>query len=206
MELLKDLELVAVEYENQGQKAVLTYLDREHGEIRTVNFNKQAYKNGSYVDDDEKAQKVEEWCKEIFNLKFKDLTKALHTTHDVYAYDNFNSLFEVKQIAKFSEDMVGQIIQSEITDVIIDDTAIHIQFEHEGETYESKMSYAKYMEFDKKFYIDPIKKEKQCQKFKEKFGVPVEEADKIIGHSCIVEVKKAMGKYVYAEMKQFPKK
>lgn len=55
MELLKDLELVAVEYENQGQKAVLTYLDRDHGEIRTVNFNKQAYKNGSYVDDDEKS-------------------------------------------------------------------------------------------------------------------------------------------------------
>lgn len=205
MELLQNLELVAVEYENQGKKAVLTYLDRDHGEIRTVNFNKQAFKDGKYIDDDEKAAKVEEWCKELFNLKFDDLSKALHTTHDVYAYDNFNSLFEVKQVAKFTEDMEGMMIQSEVSDVIIDDTAIHIQFEYEGETYESKMSYAKYMEFDKKFYVDPIKKEKQYKKFAEKFGVPVEQAEKIIGHPCIVEVKKAMGKYLYADMKKFAK-
>lgn len=190
MELLKDLELVAVEYENQGQKAVLTYLDRDHGEIRTVNFNKQAYKNGSYVDDDEKAQKVEEWCKEIFNLKFKDLTKALHTTHDVYAYDNFNSLFEVKQITKFSEDMVGQIIQSEITDVIIDDTAIHIQFEYEGETYESKMSYAKYMEFDKKFYIDPIKKENSVRNSKRSLELRLKKLTKSSDTLASLKLKK----------------
>ena len=208
MELLKDLELVAVEYESQGQKAVLTYLDREHGEIRTVNFNRQAYKDGKYVDDEEKAKKVDEWCEELFGLAFKDLSKAIGTRKDVYAYDNFNSLFEVKQIAKFTEDMEGMMIQSEVSAVIVDDTAIHIQFEYEGETYESKMSYAKYMEFDKKFYVDPIKKEKQFKKFEEKFGVPVEKADKIVGHPCIVEVKKAMGKYLYADMKKFatPKK
>ena len=37
MELLKNLELVNVEYENEGQKAILTFLDEERGEVRTVN-------------------------------------------------------------------------------------------------------------------------------------------------------------------------
>ena len=60
-ELAKDLELVAVEYDQGGQKAVLTFLDSEQGFIRDVNFNKQQYDNdaGKFVDDPEKAEKVE---------------------------------------------------------------------------------------------------------------------------------------------------
>lgn len=51
-ELAKDLELVAVEYDQGGQKAVLTFLDADQGFIRDVNFNKQQYDNdaGKFVD------------------------------------------------------------------------------------------------------------------------------------------------------------
>ena len=58
MELRKGLELVSVEYENNDKKAVMTFLDAERKEVRIVNFNKQRYENGKYVDDPAKAEKV----------------------------------------------------------------------------------------------------------------------------------------------------
>ena len=90
MELLKNLELVNVEYENEGQKAILTFLDEERGEVRTVNFNKQVYADGKYINDQTKEQKVESWCAEYFDTSFDKLQKAIGTRHDIYAYDNFN--------------------------------------------------------------------------------------------------------------------
>ena len=58
IELSENLELVAVEY--QDQKATMTFLDSEQGIIREVNFNKQAWDNdkNKFVDDAEKAEKV----------------------------------------------------------------------------------------------------------------------------------------------------
>ena len=51
------------------------------------------------------------------------------------------------------------------------------------------------------------KKEKNnMTKFEEKFGLPVAEIENMIGKTVMVEVKKAMGKYVYSEIKPFPKK
>ena len=43
MEKLTNLELVGVTYENDNKKAVLTFLDEEHGQIREVNWNRQSY-------------------------------------------------------------------------------------------------------------------------------------------------------------------
>ena len=205
MELLKDLKLVAVEYENEGAKAVLTYLDEDRGEIRTINFNRQSYKDGQFVDDSEKAEKVDEWCKKYFNLSYKDLTKAIGTKMDVYAYDSFNSLWEVEQVEKYTEDMVGQIYQTNIKEIVVDDYFIKIRFDIDGKTYESKQTYGKYMEDMKQWFKDPIKKEKEFTKFKEKYGVSVDDKDQLVGHDIIVEVKKAFGKYMYGEIKPFPK-
>ena len=50
VEKRENMKLVNVEYENEGKKAVLTFLDEERKEIRTVNFNKQVYDNGKYID------------------------------------------------------------------------------------------------------------------------------------------------------------
>jgi hypothetical protein len=67
------------------------------------------------------------------------------------------------------------------------------------------MQYADYLEARNEWFINPTKREKQYTKFEEKFQMPVDEIENMIGKDIIVEVKKAMGKYIYNEVKPFPK-
>lgn len=206
MELLEQLELVDVQFEDK--KATLVFLDENRGEIREVNFNKQSYDQAAkkFIDDEEKAEKVEGWCEEYFALPFERLAEAIGERKDVYCYDNFNSLFEVKMISKFDEDMEGQIFETEVVHAEDDGKKISIQFEYENDLYESKMQYADYLEARKEWFINPQKRKKQYDKFKEKFDIEVENITEMIGKTVMVEVKKAMGKYIYSEIKPFPKK
>ena len=206
MELRKDLVLVSVDYESDGKKAVMTFLDEERKQIRVVNFNRQSYKDGKYIDDPAKAAKVDEWCKEFFNTSFENLTSCVGQRKDVYAYDRFNSLFEVQMVEKFTKDMKGQIFQSEVKEITVDDYFIKIHYMIDGKMYESKMSYGLFMQDSRTWYQDPIKKEAQYRKFEEKFHVPVERADELIGHPLMVEVKAAFGTNYYGDIKAFPKK
>jgi hypothetical protein len=207
MELKEQLEIVDVVFED-NKKATIIFLDEEMGEIREVNFNKQKYDQDSkkFVDDQDKATQVEEWCQEHFNLPFDRLAETIGERKDVFCYDNFNSVFPVKMIQKFDDDMVGQIFEVEIVHAEDDGKKISLQFEYDGELYESKMQYADYLDARKEWFINPQKRKKQYEKFEEKFGFLVGEIDKMIGKTVMVEVKKAMGKYVYSEIKPFPKK
>lgn len=204
-EMRKNLELVAVEYTNENKKATFTFLDKERKEIREVHFNRQGYKDGKFVDDPEKAEKVDEWCEEFFGTTFDKLSSCIGQKHDVYIYDRFNSLFETTEVTKFTADMVGQIYQTKIKAITVDDIAIRISYDIDGKTYESKMTFAKYMKDMKQWFLDPNKKVTQYQKFEDKFGVPVEKADTIVGHALLVEVKKAFSSF-YGDIKAFPKK
>lgn len=206
MELRKNLQLVSVEYESNRQKAVMTFLDKERRQIRVVNFNRQVYADGKYIDDAEKAAKVDQWCADYFQCGFDDLPNCVGQTKDVYCYEKFNSLWEVEQIEKFTVDMVGQIYQTEVKEITVDDYFIKIRYEIEGKTYESKMSFGVYMKESKEWYQDPVKKESQYQRFLEKYHVPVEEKDKLIGHPLMVEVKSAFGNNYYGDIKKFPVK
>lgn len=206
MELRKNLQLVSVEYESNRQKAVMTFLDKERRQIRVVNFNRQVYVDGKYIDDAEKAAKVDQWCADYFQCGFDDLPNCVGQTKDVYCYEKFNSLWEVEQIEKFTVDMVGQIYQTEVKEITVDDYFIKIRYEIEGKTYESKMSFGVYMKESKEWYQDPVKKESQYQRFLEKYHVPVEEKDKLIGHPLMVEVKSAFGNNYYGDIKKFPTK
>lgn len=207
MEILEQLELVNVEVEDM-KKATLIFLDEARGEIREVTFNKQSYdqQTKKFADDPEKAKKVEEWCAEFFNLPFNALSEAIGERKDVYCYDNFNSLFEVQMLSKFEEDMLGQIFETEVVNAVDDGKKISIQFEYDGKLYESKMQYADYLDFKKEWFPNPIKRKKQYEKFEEKFGISVADVDQLIGKTVMVEIKKAMGKYIYSEIKPFPKK
>lgn len=202
MDLRKDVELIEVAYEDDGQKVVLTHLDVENGEVLEVNFNKKSWNGEKFVDDPEKAAKVDEWCKEYFDLPFDKLTKAIGRKMDVYVYDKFNSYWESQVISKFEVSDLGKIIQTKISEIVDDGIAIKIRFETDGKTYESRMNYSKYVENLKKWFTDPQKKEIQYQKFEEKFGVPVSDAAKIIGKDIMVEVKVAFKKFAYAEIKK----
>jgi hypothetical protein len=207
-EIIKEqLEIVDVTYEDM-KKATVTFLDPDFGEIREVNMNKQKYDTtqNKFVDDNEKAAQVEEWCMEHFGLPFDRLAEKIGDRMDVYCYDTFNSVFPVKMITKFDDDMVGQIFEVEIVHAVDDGKKISLQFEYEGELYESKMQYADYLESRKEWFINPQKRKKQYEKFEEKFDFTVGEIEKMVGKTVMVEVKKAMGKYVYSEIKPFPKK
>lgn len=207
MEFLEQLELVNVEFEDM-KKATLIFLDESRGEIREVNFNKQDYDKESqkFIDSPEKAEKVETWCQEYFGLTFDRLAEAIGEKKDVYCYDKFNSLFPVKQISKFDEDMLGQIFETDVVHAEDDGKKISIQFEYEGNIYESKMQYADYLEAKNEWFVNPQKRKKQYEKFEDKFGLLVGEIDQLIGKTIMVEVKKAMGKWIYSEIKPFPKK
>ena len=207
MELLNDLELVDAQYEENNQKCVLVFLDENRGEIREVNFNRQSYNQDSqsFEPDAEKAAKVDEWCEIYFQLPFERLAEAIGERKDVYCYDTFNSLFEVQMISKFDEDMVGQIFETEIVKAEDNGKKISLQFEYEGELYESKMQYADYLEARKEWFINPVKKKKQYDKFAEKFLMPIEQIAEMVGKTVMVEVKKAYGKFIYSEIKPFKK-
>ncbi|MBC6169228.1 hypothetical protein [Listeria seeligeri] len=205
-EKLEQLELVEVVIK-EG-KATLQFIDMERGELREVIFNKNVFdkEKNEFVPNEEKALKVEEWCQEYFQLTFDDLSKAIGVKKDVYAYDKFNSLWESEQIAKFDKDMVGQIISSTVKDVTDDGIGVHIKFEYEGEVYQSNMTYSDYMETMKKWFTNPQKQRKQYEKFEEKFGISIENKEELVGKDIMVEVKSAFGKFVYPDIKPFPKK
>lgn len=206
MEIRKALELVNVEYENNGRKAVMTFLDRERKEVRVVNFNLQSYKDGKYVDDPDKEDKVAKWCQEIFGTSFDKLGECIGAKKDVYVYQSFNSLFEVDIVEKFSKDMVGLVFQTEVKEIVVDEYFIKIRYSIEGKTYESKQTFGQYVEAMHAWFVDPQKKEREYQKFKDKYGVAVEDREALIGHPLIVEVKAAFGKFYYGDIKRFPKK
>jgi hypothetical protein len=207
MKTLEQLELVDVKYEES--RAILTFLDEESGEIREVSFNKKIYSDGKWVEDEEKAKKVDEWCQTYFNLTFENLTMAVGDRKDIYCYDRFNSLWEVAQVSKFDEDMVGQILSVVVTEVIDDGKAIKIRFEYEDATYESKMNYSKFLESRNEFFVDAQLRTKKYEKFQEKFHISIENKVGLVGKSVMVEVKKwAFGGKVgtWVDVKPFPKK
>lgn len=206
MELLKNLELMEVAI-NDGT-ATLTFLDAERGEIREVFFRKNKYDRdkNKFLPDEEQAKKVEEWSQEYFGTSFDDLGKNVGQVKDVYAYPNFNSLWESTVVEKFTKDQEGEIFSTEIKEIADDGNAIHIRFDYDGKTYQSNMGYSKYDEVRKMWFVNPQKKQKQYQKFEEKFHVAIGDKESLIGKEIMVEVKVAFGTNAYAEIKKLPKK
>lgn len=208
MNVLEQLELVEVEFDDA--KVVLTFLDEDAGEIREITFNKKVYDKDTnkFVADSKKEEQVEQWCQEHFGLTFDDMEQAVGTRHDVYCYDKFNSMWESNtiQVAKFDEDYVGQILNGEITEIKVETEGIRIFISYEGDTYRSNMSFSKMV--GSKWYVDPQKRTKQTAKFEEKFLVPADRADELVGKSVMFEVKKMNtgGGAIYIEIKPFPKK
>ena len=205
MEIRENLELVSVEYESDGQKAVMTFLDRERKEVRQVNWNKQVYKDNKFIKDEDKAAKVEGWAQEYFGTTFDQLEQCVGTLHTVYIYDRFNSLYPVQSVAKFTKEMVGEIYKTTVKDVVLDEYAIKIRYDIDGETYESKHTFGTYVESLKEWFVDPQKKDKIFLKFEDKYGVSVADAQSLIGHDMYVEVKAAFGTSYYGDIKKFSK-
>lgn len=202
MQFKENLTLVQVDKEEKSVD--LLFLDIEgDGCLYPVRFNKQSYdaEKGKFVDDPEKAEKVEEWCQQYFGLTFDTIGNAVDVKKDVYCYDKYNSLWESDSIAKFEKTDKGKIFTTEIKDIIDDGTCIKIRFDHNNNTYESNMRYSRWLEERKMFVVEPILKTKKYEQFEKKFGVSVDDKDEIIGKEIMVEVQIAFNKFPYCEIK-----
>ena len=205
MELLQQLELVEVQIEDG--KATMTFVDTERGEIHDISIQQKKYneETGKFVDDAEQLEKAEAKAQRLFGLSFDKLGQAIGEKHDVYVYDRFDSLEPVTVVAKFDKDMVGQIIQADVSKVEVDDVGIHIQFEYEGETYQSNQNFANYMEQTGSWLINPQKRRKQEATFERKFHIPITSKEELVGKQIMAEVKDFNGN-IWIEIKAFPKK
>lgn len=203
--ILKDLELVEVEYNDSKKKATLSFVDRENGELREVNLNKQVYVNEKWVDDEAKTEKVEGYAKEYFNTDFLTLDTQIGTKHDIYAYDDFCALYHIDQVEKFNSEQKGLIFNTQIKEILDDGIALRIRYEIDDTTYETKYTYAKYLESTKEWLPNPNEKKKKLKKFEDTFNVPFENSDELIGKDIMVEVQVAFKKFYYGEIKKLPR-
>ena len=207
-DIRKDCVLEEVVYENENKKAILTFLDLENGVVLEVNFNKQKYDRdkGKFVNDKEKEEQVKEWCKEYFGCSFNELNNQVGTKKDIYVYDGFNSLWEVQITNKFDKDMVGQIIEGEITKIDDDGVAIRIFFNYQDKEYACNYNYSNFLEAQNKYFPNPQKKKKKLEKFEDTFHVPFSNREELLGKKVMVEVKLAFGSFVWNDIKPLPKK
>lgn len=203
MDLREQLEIIEVKFENDKKKVTFTFLDEEQGEVLDVSFNKQVYNEGKkeFVDDDEKAEKVDEWCEQYFKTPFNDLAKVVGAKMDVYHYDKFNSLWESEYPQKFDADRAGEILTGVITEITDNGQKIQIKYTIDDVLYASNMAYSSYVEKLDKWFVDPVKKENQYKRFESKFGVPVEDKDSIVGKDIMIEIKTYNGN-AYGDIKK----
>lgn len=205
---LEQLELVEVGYNDA--KVTLTFLDAANAEIREVNFNKKKYDKDTdkYVADAEKEAKVAEALDKHFGLTFDTMEQAVGQKRDIYCYEKFNLLEEsnVRELAKFTVDDVGQILSGVITEVALEEEGLRIYVDYEGATYRCNMGFTK--QIGGTYFVDPLKKPKQLAKFEEKFGVKAEDGAAIVGKTVMFEVKKMNtgAGAIFIDIKPFPKK
>lgn len=199
--LRENLELVEVVYTNEKKKATLRFLDMDAGEILEVHFNKQDYKDGNFIDSKEKAEKVDKWCEEYFETDYDDLSSRVGDKFNVWTYERFNSMWESEVIEKFDKEDQGKIFETTIESVTDDGQKISIKYKYKDQLHETKMQYSDYVESIKKWFVNPQKQRKQYEKFEEKFGVPIEKAEDIVGKKIMVEIKVAFKKYAYGDIK-----
>lgn len=196
-------DLLLEEVLEDDDKVVLMFVDQDKNEVHDVVWRKKVFdkKTKKFVDDPNKLKQVEEWSVQFLGVPLFDIKSAEGSTHTVYSYDTYEALWEADK--KFDSDMVGQIINSKIKSVDSTDEGIIIRFDYDGGTYRSNMKFTELR--NGTYYIKPQKRNRRLKEFEDKFGVPLERANEIVGKDILVEVK-AMGPNTYSEIKPFPKK
>lgn len=203
--ILKDLTCYKVVHFNDDKKIELRFLDEENNEIYKVAYNKQKYSDGNYIDDPETAAKAEALLEEETGFDWNHIDGFEGEVRDIYFYGGFSKLHHVEMVEKFKKEQAGELFDTTIKEVKIDNFGIHILYDWDGDTYKSNMSYGDYENNGGKmlFLVDPSKKARQKKAFEDKYGVPVELAESLVGKSIKVEViSKANGKILYGEIKK----
>ena len=205
--LKKDLLLVEVEL-TQGESVLFTFFNEEDGGLYPVvwNFRKYDPVNKKWNPSAEQEEKVAEWAKEHFGVEVAELANLGDTgvRKDVYHYDEYNSLWENKNISKMPKERVGEILTVTITEIDKNASAYIPKFEEDGLTYGvGGFKVATYLKSQNKWFPDPVKANKSESKFKDYFGVSVEQKDALIGEEMMVEIKPYRDD-TWIEVKKFP--
>lgn len=200
--LIENLELADVVREDKN-KAILKLIDRDNKLIYEVNLNKLAFdrETNTWKPNKEKAENVEKTCLEYVGYSFDELEKAIGKNFNIYEYDWGYSFYKINTISKFKAEHKGKSFQTVIDDIIVDDViGIHIRYKWKDETYQTNMTYGQFDEVTRQWYLVPLEKKKKYNAFLTKFGVPVEEKEKLIGKNIIINVKSAFGTHFYGEL------
>lgn len=181
---------------NKDGKITLTFLNEDR--IYEVNWNLKKYDTvlKDFIESEEKEAQVEEWSQKYFGVPVADLKDQIGTEQEVFIYDTYASLWESQN--KFTKDDMGKSFRTVIDEIIETDTEIQIWYKWNDKKYMSKMSFTQKM--GDQYYLNPIKQRKQLEKFKTKFGVPIEEKEELIGHEILVKVSSAFGKFYYGQV------
>lgn len=201
--MTKYTQLPLVEVSKDDNQIVCYFIDKANGIALDVKFRLKKYdqKKQKFVDDETQYQRTVNSLQEYFGVGIDNIEDAIGQEHDVFAYDNYNALWESDK--KFDTDMAGQILQGTIKDVFDTDTGIVIKLDYDGDTYRSNMKFTE--KVGDEFYIKPQKKKRQLDAFVNKFGMPVEDGKKLIGTDVHFEVK-AIGPNTWIDIKPLPKK
>lgn len=202
MERIEQCEMIKAEIVN-GNRLEMKFYDAKNDLLRTVKFNKQSYdrEQGKFVDDQEKAQKCEEWSQKYFGCSFDEVPEQVGVSRDVYVYDNFCSLWESEdtQRAKKFDGPIKGIIKTQIENIYLDNVGIHVEYKYNDELYESKYTTSEFIKDLKKWVRDPDREARAYKRFKEIYGVDFSQKDQLIGREIQVQVKKAFSSY-YGEV------
>lgn len=203
MKKFENLQLISVEYNENHTTATLNYLNSDSASILPVKIHTEKYDESSktWQKDVEQEQRADEIAKTELNVEgFEQLPGAIDSTHDIYQYENYCSLFERQGYERFAEKYVDSSIVGEIKEIKDNGTAILIVFDFEGTDYASKLNYSKFIESLKKSLPIEGKKEKALARFQKKTGVPFEEAESLIGKKGMFEIRKT-GEYTWSDLK-----
>ncbi len=161
--------------------------------VYEVGWNKKAYDStlGQFIESEQKEAQVEEWAQNYFKCSVDNLKDAIGTVCPIYSYDTYCSLWESQ--VKFTKDDNRKNEVTTIDEIDVTEDAIYIYYKFDGQKHRSRMGYS--TKVGNEFYQNPIKKKKQFANFQDKYGVPVEEKDKLIGKKIKVTVKKAFNSY-----------
>lgn len=161
--------------------------------VYEVGWNKKAYDSalGQFIESEQKEAQVEEWAQNYFKCSVDNLKDAIGTVCPIYSYDTYCSLWESQ--VKFTKDDNRKNEVTVIDEIDVTEDAIYIYYKFDGQKHRSRMGYS--TKVGNEFYQNPIKKKKQFANFEDKYGVPVEEKDKLIGKKIKVTVKKAFNSY-----------
>ena len=202
MKCIKNCELIKAEIVN-GTRLEMKFYDEENDVLRTVKFNKQNYdrERGQFVDDEEKAQKCEEWSQKFFGCTFDEVPEQVGVRRDIYVYDHFCSLWESEETQrpkKFDSPVKG-IIKTQIERIYLDNIGIHVEYRYNGDLYESKYTTSEFIKDLNKWVRDPEREDRAYKRFKDIFGKNISDKDDLIGADIQVQVKKAFSSY-YGEI------